>query len=342
MTANRHTARTLVKAAGYGGYADSLRRWYLDCSGGSALPAIRIFRGEPVVPKKLLILVGLVVCLFVGLGASAEAQGRRGRPFRSVVVVGSPYFADPFWYGYGYPWYGYQYPFGPYGPYGPYRYYSYDPGSAVRLEVTPNDAEVYVDGYYAGIVDDFDGVFQRLRLPPGEHELTLFREGLRTVHQTMYLTVGSTFKVKYKMEPLVAGDIAEPRPTPPPPPPAGQGGQFGQGQPPPPGQQGQPGQPGIRRGPARRLPPPPPDQGVRATAGSSYGTLSIRVQPADATIVIDGERWEGPKGQDRLIIEVSEGTHRIQIQKDGFETYTTEISTRRGETTPINVSLRTR
>ena len=307
------------------------------------LPAIR---GAPVTPRKrLVLLAGLVACVFVGLSVPTDAQVRRGRPGRSVVVVRPYYFADPFWYGYGYgyPWFGYQYPFGPYGPYGygPYRY-SYDPGSAVRLEVEPKDAEVYVDGYYAGIVDDFDGVFQRLRLPPGQHDLTLYREGLRTVHQTMYLTVDSTFKVKYKMEPLAAGDVAEARPTPPPPPPAQAGaGQPGFPQQGPP-QQGPPQQ-GPRRGPFGPRPLPPPNQGnPRGSEASAYGTLSIRIQPSDATVVVDGERWEGPQGQDRLVVEVAEGTHRVQIQKDGFESFSTDVTIRRGETTPLNVSLRTR
>jgi hypothetical protein len=30
---------------------------------------------------------------------------------------------------------------------------------------TPKEAAVYVDGFYAGVVDDFDGVFQSLPLP---------------------------------------------------------------------------------------------------------------------------------------------------------------------------------
>jgi PEGA domain len=295
-----------------------------------------------VLPKKRLVLIaGLVACVFVGLSVQSEAQIRRGRPGRSVVVVRGYYgFADPFWYGYGYPYFGYQYPFGPYGPYGyPYRYYSYDPGAAVRLEVEPKDAEVYVDGYYAGIVDDFDGVFQRLRLPPGQHELILYRDGLRTVHQTVYLTVDSTFKVKYKMEKLAAGDIAEARPTPPPPPP--QPALAGPGQPGFP-QQGPPQQ-GPRRGPYGRRPLPPNQGEPRGTIeASAYGTLSIRVQPGDATVTVDGERWAGPQGQDRLVVEVAEGTHRIQIQKDGFESFSTDVTIRRGETTPLNVSLRTR
>jgi hypothetical protein len=41
----------------------------------------------------------------------------------------------------------------------------------LQLKVEPRDAKVYVDGYYAGIVDDFDGHFQHLRLTPGAHHI---------------------------------------------------------------------------------------------------------------------------------------------------------------------------
>ena len=71
-------------------------------------------------------------------------------------------------------------------------------------------------------------------------------------------------------------------------------------------------------------------------------TLVIRVQPDNATILIDGERWQGPAGSERLIIAVSEGTHHVQVQKDGYESFSTDITVRRGEGTPLNVSLRTR
>jgi len=204
----------------------------------------------------------------------------------------------------------------------------------VRLEVTPKDAEVFVDGYYAGIVDDFDGVFQRLRVPPGQHDITLYREGDRTVHQTVYLTTDSTFKIHYTMEKLAAGDVAEPRPTPrEPPPDAGAPPENPPGPPPAP-----------RRGaPVGRRPlPPPPSAGNPRGETSTYGTLAIRVQPANATVTIDGERWDGPQGQDRLLVELSEGTHRVQIQREGFEAFASDVAIRRGETTPLNVSLRTR
>jgi len=98
--------------------------------------------------------------------------------------------------------------------------YPYPPGyyaprdlTAVRLLVTPREAQVYVDGYYAGIVDDYDGVFQRLHLPAGEHEIVLYLDGYRTVHQKVYLTPDDTYKLRYKMEKNLAGETSEPPPT---------------------------------------------------------------------------------------------------------------------------------
>jgi hypothetical protein len=261
----------------------------------------------------------------------------RGRT--AVVVRGGYYpfyYADPFWYGY--PWYGFGYPFYGY-PYYPYQYpYGYRyarPDASVRLEVTPNNAEVFVDGYYAGLVDDFDGVFQRLHVPPGDHEITLWLDGYRTVHQTVYLPIDNTFKLKYTMEKRQPGDVAEPRPIPKEPPPnAGE----------PPDNAPGPGQPGPgpgRRGPivGRRQGPPPPDD-RRPADGTTYGTLAVRVQPGNSTVLIDGERWDSPQGGERLLVELAEGPHRVQIQREGYESYSTEIIIRRGETTPLNVSLR--
>jgi hypothetical protein len=72
---------------------------------------------------------------------------------------------------------------------------------------------------------------------------------------------------------------------------------------------------------------------------SRFGTLSIRVQPSDAEILIDGERWEFSGSRERLAIELSEGPHRIEIRKEGLEPYETTIHIRPGEAASINVSL---
>src|SRR5262245_1353457 len=77
----------------------------------------------------------------------------------------------------------------------PYRYTGAI-DSSVRIEATPKSAQVFVDGYYAGIVDDFNGTFQRLHALPGQHEITLVADGFRTVRQNVYLMPDKTFHIK--------------------------------------------------------------------------------------------------------------------------------------------------
>ena len=76
-----------------------------------------------------------------------------------------------------------------------------------------------------------------------------------------------------------------------------------------------------------------------AVRWSNFGTLSIRVQPPGADVFIDGERWQGPDGQQRLIVEVAEGVHEVEIRKDGYQSFTADVTVRRGDVTPLNVSL---
>jgi uncharacterized membrane protein len=70
-----------------------------------------------------------------------------------------------------------------------------------------------------------------------------------------------------------------------------------------------------------------------------FGSIALRVQPGDASITIDGQAWTGAPDQDRLVVELGVGTHTVEIRKDGYRTYITDITVRRGETTPLNVSL---
>jgi uncharacterized membrane protein len=63
------------------------------------------------------------------------------------------------------------------------------------------------------------------------------------------------------------------------------------------------------------------------------------VQPSDAEILIDGERWESSGQRERLIVEVTPGPHRIEVRKADYETFASETDVRPGETTTINVSL---
>jgi hypothetical protein len=87
---------------------------------------------------------------------------------------GYPYYNGYRSYGYG-SGYGYGYGYGPYGyPLPPPGYVSMRPGAiygGVRIQGAPHDAQVFADGYYVGIVDDFDGVFQHLNLEAGPHKI---------------------------------------------------------------------------------------------------------------------------------------------------------------------------
>jgi uncharacterized membrane protein len=83
----------------------------------------------------------------------------------------------------------------------------------------------------------------------------------------------------------------------------------------------------------------PHDSERRGNVDSDFGSIAIRIQPGDATITIDGERWEATSDQDRLVVQLGAGTHTIEIRRDGYRTYITDIDVRRGETTPLNVSL---
>lgn len=265
-----------------------------------------------------------VACLVLGsliwaIPASAQRRGHAHARGGAVFVGG--YFYDPF-FG-PYPWWApgaYPYPYFP----------VYDISAHVRLLVTPKNAAVYVDGYYAGVVDDFDSFFENLPLPPGGHELVLVLEGFQTVHQTLYLSPDSTYKLRYMMQPLAPGQISEPPPVAPPVPP------------PPPGSAIPPRTP--RRGAGEATPPPqaPPFPGppIRPPLRQSgYGSLVIRVQPSDAEVRIDGERWMVSGETDRLVVQVAAGRHHIDIQRDGYRRFATDVQVGAGETAPLNVSL---
>ena len=63
------------------------------------------------------------------------------------------------------------------------------------------------------VLDDFDGIFQRLRIEPGSHDVILYLDGYRTVRQRIYVQPTGTFRLRYTMQPLGPGEIAEPRPV---------------------------------------------------------------------------------------------------------------------------------
>ena len=84
----------------------------------------------------------------------------------------------------------------------------------MKTKITPKQAEVYIDGYYAGVADNFDGVFQGLHTSPGGHAVTLRLDGYRTVTENIYVRPGSTYKLTETMEKLAPGEVSKPVPVP--------------------------------------------------------------------------------------------------------------------------------
>jgi len=220
-------------------------------------------------------------------------------PFPPVHVQRSYYYHPYFGFYFG-PYYGPYYPF-PGPAFGPSRYMA----AALRTRVRPVDTQIYVNGYYAGVADDFDGIFQRLYLPSGGHDIEFRLDGYRTFRTKVYLQAGDTRDITHQMYPAPGTLIDSPRP----------------------------------------LGPLPPEWRESATApaggqpASPFGILTVRVDPADAQIAIDGEVWLATEALNEITLHVPAGRHLLEVRKDGYETFRVEIELAEGAATSLNVRL---
>jgi hypothetical protein len=113
------------------------------------------------------------------------------RPRVVTVVPYRPYFYRPrvslgLFYGSG----G-AYPYG----YTPPGYFNPVPGrpyGGVRITGAPHDAQVFADGYYVGIADDFDGVFQHINLEAGAHHIEIEETGFEPIAFDVMVQPGQT------------------------------------------------------------------------------------------------------------------------------------------------------
>ncbi len=258
-----------------------------------------------------------------GTGRGSGGGGRRLLPRLS----GLPGYG---WGGY-YPGWGYGswWPYGSFGWYGGYygSYYGYPWGwggggtvyhyveresGSVRVLVDPSEARVYVDGYYAGTVDDFDGLFQRLHVSPGRHEIALKLEGYKTHRVKVYVAPESTVKVHYDMQ-------------------KGQGESF------------EDLSKDVRESEVRRE----REQEERWTESEERaekdelaavgGRLELKVRPEDASVYVDGA-FRG-SAREASALKLAPGRHRIEIVRPGYRTHDREVDIAPGETTDLTIEL---
>lgn len=208
---------------------------------------------------------------------------------------------------------------------------------ALRLQITPKDAEVFIDGFLMGLVDDYDGTFQRLHLDAGEHTLEVYRAGYRVGRQKIFVGPHATLRVRYALEKLGPNEAAEPRPAARPVTARDEGAMDRDF----PMEGAGPRDP--RRDPARR-PPVERHRGHRDRDHERhhhedrYGTLAVRVQPPDAEVLIDGERWDADPGG-RLEVQLAAGRHHVEVRRRGTRPFVQEVEVRPDDVTPLNVSL---
>jgi hypothetical protein len=142
----------------------------------------------------------------------------------SIYYPTYPYYRNYYPYYY-YPGYAFGLGFYDFGWYDPYYYGGYYPGAygggysggyqgggygsgtssygggptgSLRLKIKPRDAKVYIDGYFVGVIDDFDGMFQKLGVDAGGHRVEIKADGHEPISFDVLITPGET--VTYKGE----------------------------------------------------------------------------------------------------------------------------------------------
>ena len=136
----------------------------------------------------------------------------------AVVYRSSPRIYNNY-YNYTYPRRYYPYGYGSFGLgyfyYDPYAWYPYDtynyrfsgygrgyPTGELRLQVRPRHAEVFVDGYFAGNVDDFDGFVQSLQLEEGPYTIELVAPGYEPLLFNVRIQPGRKITYRGDLRPL--------------------------------------------------------------------------------------------------------------------------------------------
>ena len=230
-------------------------------------------------------------------GARVVRPGARGR----TVVRGRGYYS-PYYYGLGHA-YGYGYGYGyPYYGAGYYGYYGggYSYTGSVRLKVKPRDAEVLVDGYYVGTVDDFDGTFQSLKLEPGPASIEVRAPGFEALRLDVMVLSGR--KITFE-ENMSEGDPGQAPPPAPRPPTGGPDRGVADGRPVARDRDAEPGSP------AGYVGQPPVFGGVR-----------LRVEPRHAQVFVDSylvgtvDDFDSGRG-----LPLESGPQSIEIRADGYE-----------------------
>ncbi len=256
----------------------------------------------------------------------------------------------------GYGWYGYP----GYGYYGGSGYYGYPgyPGyygggytsvypaagatmGALDLDVSPEGAQIYVDGDLVGVADDFDGYPTYLWLEKGTYDVVIFAPGFQTIARQYSIYGGMVIDVEDSMVPgkeTMPQDLAakstvnreerlrrdreneaqvrayEDAP--------GQGYAA-------PAAGATEGAPGA------------PAASDRLDARAEPGSLKLAIEPGDASVYLDGRFLGTGRELARLRsgLIVDPGEHRIEVVRPGRQSQEKTFSVGAGEELRLDIAL---
>ncbi len=208
--------------------------------------------------------------------------------------------------------------------------------AVVDTDISPEAAEIYLNGKYIGTADDFDGYPGYLYLRPGTYGLEFRHPAYEPLKLSLKARRGEKYDFDQELK-LLPGQ-----------------GKLSYFDPPdrgtPLGRVFGPDVAGSQTGTEGEEPeqfkeesstsePPPPRMDVRA-AVPEKSRLRFRVLPEDAVIYLD-DRYagEGRELMESPALRVKPGLHRVTAMRPGYRSKTVEIDAKPGEITDVSVEL---
>jgi hypothetical protein len=245
-----------------------------------------------------------------------------------------PYYRGPYSYhpwGWWGPWYGFYPPY-PWGL-GVYWYPEqvHEGMGALDLDLKPEEAEVYLDGYKIGVADNFDGWPRYLWLEEGTYDLVFHKDGFETLARQYSIYPGVIIDVEDRME---RGEATLPEDL------VARSSERREERLRRRAERGETAGPAAWRDRVESERAEMEDDGYVDARGEP-ARLRLRVTPSDAAIYLDGEfLGTGDElGGVRAGLIVDPGEHELQVTRPGYVTETETFTAEAGEEVEVEVEL---
>jgi hypothetical protein len=254
---------------------------------------------------------------------------RSGHRYYPYYPHSYPYYP----YGYGY---GYGYYYGPYGylyfPHiyvgGSYDRYDTNSMGALDLDVSPEKAEIWINGSPVGVADQYDGFPTYLWLEKGTYDVVIFKEGFQTISRQYTVYPGVVIDVNDSMvrgESVRPEDLASPSTA-------------------------------IRderlRRDRERAERAEAEETWRRDSGSAVtgrdpegvGRLLLTVDPGDSAVYLDGQFLGTGAEISQLSagLVVEPGQHVVELVRPGYQTEKIPVTVPPGERVTLDLEMQQR